>query len=73
MPEDIDLGTAHSDTYFHIALSGIIAKFLVPTIGADGLEFIKYHFGSHLVAAGLSKSSGGRAAEVYVYWGAVNL
>ena len=37
MPEDIDLGTAHSDTYFHIALSGIIAKFLVPTIGADGL------------------------------------
>jgi len=73
MPEEIDLGTAHSDTYFHIALSGMISKFLVPTIGADGLEFIKYHFGSHLVAAGLSKSSGARVAEVYVYWGAVNL
>ena len=73
LPEEITLGTAHSDAYFHLALSNMLAKFLVPTIGADGLDFIRYHFGSHLVAAGLSKSSAVRVAEVYVYWGTVNL
>jgi hypothetical protein len=73
LPEEITLGTAHSDAYFHLALSNMLAKFLVPTIGADGLEFVRYHFGSHIVAAGMSNTSGARVSEVYVYWGAVNL
>jgi hypothetical protein len=73
LPEEMAMGSAHSDAYFHIAIANMISKFQVPSIGADGLELTKYHFGSHFVAAGLAKASGTRVSEVYVYWGAVTL
>jgi hypothetical protein len=73
LPEALDLGLAHADGYFHVAIAQMIARFGVPSIGADGLELQKYHFGSHLVAAGLARASGAPAALVYVYWGTVSL
>jgi hypothetical protein len=73
LPEEMAMGSAHSDAYFHIALANMISKFQVPSIGADGLEIIQYHFGSHFVAAGLAKISEARVSEVYVYWGGAAL
>ena len=73
LPEEISLGRAHSDAYFHIAMASMIAKFHTPSIGADGLEFTRYHFGSHSVAAGLANISETRVSEVYVYWSVVML
>jgi hypothetical protein len=73
LPEEISMGRAHSDAYFHIAMASMIAKFHTPSIGADGLEFTRYHFGSHSVAAGLASISEARVSEVYVYWSVVML
>lgn len=73
LPEEMSMGSAHSDGYFHIALASMIAKFQMPSIGADGLELTRYHFGSHFVAAGLSNISGARVSEVYVYWSVIAL
>ncbi len=73
LPEEISMGTAHSDAYFHVAIASMIAKFQMPSIGADGLEFTRYHFGSHAVAAGFARASGARVSEVYLYWSVVAL
>jgi hypothetical protein len=73
MPEAVALGLAHSDQYFHMAIAQMIAHFGVPSIGGDGLVLQRYHFGSHLVAAGLSEATGGSPALVYVYWGTLAL
>jgi len=73
MPEAIQLGLAHSDHYFHLAIAQMIAEFGVPSIGGDGLVPQRYHFGSHLVAAGLAKATASSPALVYVYWGTLAL
>ncbi|MDO9436518.1 hypothetical protein [Hydrogenophaga sp.] len=73
LPEEIFMGNSHSDGLFHIALASMIAKFHVPSIGADGLALTKYHFGSHFIAAGFANSIETRVSEVYVYWGTIAL
>lgn len=73
IPEELALGLASSDSHFHIAITNMIAKFQVPSIGADGLAFTQYHFGSHFIAAGIANAAETRASEVYVYWGSIAL
>jgi len=73
LPEEMIMGSAHSDSYFHTALAAMIAKFHTPSIGADGLELTRYHFGSHFVAGGLAESTETRVSEIYTYWGAIAL
>jgi hypothetical protein len=73
LPEAMTLGLAHTDSYFHMAIAQMIAHHLVPSIGADGLSYERYHFASHAIAAGLSKATGASVALVYTYWGALSL
>ena len=73
IPEAVRLGLAHSDQYFHLAIAQMISHFGVPSIGGDGLLLQRYHFGSHLVAAGLSRATHSELALVYVYWGGLAL
>ncbi|QHE83737.1 hypothetical protein [Hydrogenophaga sp. BPS33] len=73
LPENMSAGSAQSDSYFHIALATMISNFQMPSIGADGLELTKYHFGSHFVAGGMAKAAHARMSEVYVYWAAIAL
>ena len=53
-PEEALLGLVVHDVSFHTALSGMINNFGVASLGIDGLEPIKYHFGSHLWLAAFS-------------------
>jgi hypothetical protein len=73
LPELLRLGLAHSDAYFHITIAQMIAGHGVPSIGADGLIPVRYHYGSHVVAAGLSKTSGASVDLTYLYWRAISL
>lgn len=49
--EKIILGSAHIDTLYHSAISNLIKTYNIPSIGADGLSYLPYHWGSHLVFA----------------------
>jgi hypothetical protein len=44
----------HIDTIFHTAISQMIKTYHIPSTGLNGLPFYHYHFGSHMIFAGLS-------------------
>lgn len=44
----------HIDTIFHSAISQMIKTYHIPSTGLNGLPFYHYHFGSHMMFAGLS-------------------
>jgi hypothetical protein len=46
----------HLDTWFHVSITQMIKTYQVPTTGLNGLPFIHYHFGSHLIFALISKA-----------------
>lgn len=73
LPEQMTLGIANSDSFFHTALAQMIAGYREASIGADGLAFRHYYFLSHAVVAGLSKFSAASVPLVYVYWAAISL
>lgn len=52
------LGEAKSDTLYHATIANMISQYKVPSIGVDGLLFQKYHFGSHLIFAAISRLTG---------------
>lgn len=45
----------HIDTLFHASITQMLKTYHIPTTGVDGLNVVKYHFGSHVIAAALSK------------------
>ena len=73
IPEALSLGIGQADSYFHVAISKVFATFRIPSTGGDGLAFQHYHFGSHIVAAGLAEAGASRVSLVYVYWGLILL
>jgi len=73
LPEALVLGIGQADSYFHVAIAQIFAAFKVPSTGGGGLALQHYHFGSHVVAAGLAEAAGSRASLVYAYWGLILL
>ena len=73
VPEAISLGAAQADSYFHVAIAQMIAAFRIPSSGGDGLALQHYHFGSHIVAAGLADAGASRTSLVYAYWGLIVL
>ena len=73
LPETLLLGMAIPDRYYHISIAQMIAQYGHVSLGADGLLYRPYHFLSHLIAAGLAKSSGADVPLIYLYWGAFTL
>ncbi|HYD35180.1 MAG TPA: hypothetical protein VD999_03890 [Vitreimonas sp.] len=55
LPHKILAGTAHPDTVFYTALTNRLRYQLYPTTGLDGLVWTPYHFGSHLLFAGIAQ------------------
>ncbi len=45
----------HIDTWFHVAITQMIKTYHIPSTGLNGVPFVPYHFGSHLIFASLSK------------------
>ena len=45
----------HIDTLYHASISQMLKTYKVVSTGVDGLNYTNYHFGSHLIAASLSK------------------
>jgi hypothetical protein len=73
LPESLILGATETDLYYHDAIAQMIAHYGAISIGADGLVYNPYHFLSHVIAAGIAKSSGADVPLVYLYWGAFTL
>ncbi|HEV8514998.1 MAG TPA: hypothetical protein VGQ59_17075 [Cyclobacteriaceae bacterium] len=46
----------HLDTWFHVSIAQMIKTYHIPSTGLNGIPFIHYHFGSHLIFACLSKT-----------------
>jgi hypothetical protein len=53
-PEKIITGKAHIDTLFHSAISHIFINYHIPSTGLHGTPYIHYHYGSHILFAGLA-------------------
>jgi hypothetical protein len=73
LPEAMLMGLSSPDSYYHATLAQMVLHHGVFSIGADGLDRNHYHFLSHFIAAGLSKTSGLSVPLVYAYWGAIGL
>ena len=73
LPEAMLMGLSSPDAYYHATLAQMVLHHGVFSIGADGLDRNRYHFLSHFIAAGLSKTSGLSVPLVYAYWGAIGL
>lgn len=56
--EKTTLGGGHLDTLFHGALANVIATQGAPSTGLDGLPYLPYHYGAHVVVALLSSLLG---------------
>ncbi len=56
--EEALLGTPNIDTSLHTTISHMIARFGLPSTGADGLVPLHYHVGSHAWLAGFSRLAG---------------
>jgi hypothetical protein len=63
--ETAPLGLLDNATYFQAAVSSIIAAHGVPSIGADGLQLLHYHFGSHFWFAAVGEAA--HASPLYAY------
>jgi hypothetical protein len=50
----ISSGGLHIDTLFHASIAQMLKTYHIPTTGVDGLNIIKYHFGSHVIAASIA-------------------
>ena len=48
-------GHAHIDTLFHSAIANMLQYFGQSSIGVEGVVAFPYHFGSHLLMAGVSR------------------
>lgn len=68
LPELLQLGLANTDNLFHLARAQMLLHYGLSTFGADGLIYTPYHFGTHLIAAGLSRASRTAPVFVYTYW-----
>ena len=64
-PEAILLGAGYHDPLFHISISSMIKNYGVPSLGIDGLEEIRYHYGAHTWFAAISKATGVNLIRVY--------
>lgn len=53
--EKIVTGSVNADSIFHSAIASMIKTNWVPSIGLDGIPYIKYHWGSHYIFAQISK------------------
>jgi hypothetical protein len=51
-------GELQPDTIFNISLANIFKNHHVVSLGFNGLEFFRYHFGSHVLFGSLSKTLG---------------
>lgn len=65
--ETAPLGLLDNATYFQTAVSQMIQSHGVPSVGADGLRLLHYHFGSHLWFAGIGLATGAMPLYVYAY------
>lgn len=52
--EKVVTGAAHPDLLFHLSLTNMIRYYHTVSTGVDGLVFIPYHVGSHVLFAGLA-------------------
>jgi len=64
-PEAARYGLLDNATYFQTTVSRMIQSYGVPSIGADGLRPLHYHFGSHYWFAGIGLAAG--ATPLYTY------
>jgi hypothetical protein len=48
------LGKVSTDSLMHISLANIFNTYNVPSTGLDGIPFVNYHWGSHVISASLS-------------------
>jgi hypothetical protein len=53
------------DTLYHISIAQMIKNYQSITTGLDGLQFMHYHFGSHLILGSLSKAIGISVIDFY--------
>lgn len=51
-----DIGT--HDTLYHAAVGEMLLRQGMPSVGADGVQLLRYHWGSHWLYAGLSRLVG---------------
>ena len=73
MPEEMILGTASSDAYWHAAIMQMIMRHWSVSIGADGLIHQNYHFLFHILVAGYSQGTSADLVLTYGYWSALTL
>ena len=52
--EGLSVGIGHIDVLFHTSIAQMIKTYLIPSTGLNGIPFIHYHFGSHILVASLS-------------------
>jgi len=53
--EKMALGLVHRDTLFHAAVCHLFENFYIPSTGLHGVQYLHYHYGSHVIFAGLAK------------------
>lgn len=53
--EKLAIGQAHIDTLFHTAICYLFSNYNIPSTGLHGLQYIHYHYGSHIIMACLAK------------------
>jgi len=57
-PERIIIGKAHIDTVFHITMSNMFSTVGWASTGLNGAPYIPYHWGTHVLFAGLKNWTG---------------
>jgi len=63
--DKIIAGNAHIDTLFHTSISHIFSTHKVPSTGLHGIRYFHYHYGSHIIIAGLSRLVGTKPLVFY--------
>jgi hypothetical protein len=58
-------GHVQKDQLFHVSISNMIRTYGVPSTGLDGVPFVPYHFGSHVLLAWLGELIGSPGIAVY--------
>ena len=73
LPEELALGLATTDNYWHAAIAQMIRHYGAVSIGADGLVTQKFHFLMHALIAAFSKTSNAAVPVVYSYWSGLTI